>query len=259
MFKVKFSLVSDIIFSFFCFFILCLIILNYFLPLIYAIILSFWFSAFFTLLLSRRMINKQKSASLTKSQNIECENTLTALNFMSNFKATEHFYTALKKKHPNAQKIRGAISCNKTLYFINFSFEGVTQTDLVRYYNRLAEKESAVVCSEDFTAKVKDFAKRFNKPIELMDGKSCYLLLKDGDALPKSVSCLNTDKPKKALFCGFPARKNAKKVFLFGVSLCLLSFISPFKLYYSIFGSAFLFWAVMLKLFGKSPAQNVNG
>ena len=46
-------------------------------------------------------------------------------------------------------------------------------------------------------------------------------------------------------------KKNAKKFLLFGVTFCLMSFIAPYKTYYIVSGCVMIFFAVILKLFGK--------
>ena len=80
-----------------------------------------------------------------------------------------------------------------------------------------------------------------------------YNFLKEKNALPQT----NVDFSDKKLHLpcavnNFFQRKNAKRFLSFGAMLLLFSFIVPIKIYYILFGCAFLTFSLVCRLFGKT-------
>ena len=257
MYKVKFSTISDIVFTFFSVFIISFIILNYFCGRINAIIISIWASLFITTIVCFFIIKQNKKGFLTKKQEKECSEVLTALSFASQVKVCNLFFDAFYKKHLSPEKTKGGIfiSAENSLYFIKFSFDGITKTDIVKFFNRLTGNQKAVVCSQSFGKEITDFAKRFNGKILLKDGKWCYELLKEQALIPLITKAPYSCSGQKANFTPLMQRKNAKKFFIFGVTFCAMSFFVPIKLYYTIFGCLMLITSVVLTFFGKKTTE----
>ncbi len=255
--RTLFSIVSDVIFLFVGFFVAFFIILNYFIGRVNAIILSLWLAFFFALLTGRKFLKNRRKTLLTASQLKECQDTMNALNFMTSNQVTSIFYKAFELSALAPVKIKGGIlTKDNKLYFLKFSFDGITKTDVVRFYNRLLREQTAVICSESFSTEISDFARRFGKRIILLDGSECYALLKKNGCLPKAVEVFDAKPVKIKPHANFVARKNAKKLLLFGVVFCAMSFFVPFKVYYIVCGCLMLFLSITVKLFGKDEQPN---
>ena len=252
MHKIKFSVVSDIIFSFFCSFIICVLLLYYFIGRLYSMILSFWIALLVAVITAKILTDKYKIKMLTRKQEKECEDTLTALNFLSKKEVENVFFEGLQKANLNPQRLSGRILVEQKnqVYFFKFAFETVSKADIVKCFNKLNQKQTACICSETFSSEVIEFAHRFGKKIKLLDGKTCYKFLSENESLPKSVNFFEKDK-KPSIKNNLLLRKNAKKFFLFGVLFCVMSFFVPIKLYYLISGGVMLIFSLILRLFGR--------
>jgi hypothetical protein len=97
---------------------------------------------------------------------------------------------------------------------------------------------------------------RFKEKIVLKDLYDAFELLSSAGVLPDTVISESFYKNKKPSFDirRLFNKKKAKNYLFFGVTFTLFSFFAPIKLYYLIFGSVFLFFSLIVRLFGKEPS-----
>ena len=249
-YKTKFAHVCDVIFLAICFFVGFFILLNYFIGRINAIVLSLWLTLFFTLLSGKKMTANYRGKALGHAQQKECKSVLASLSLMPPKEIANLFFCAFEKDNLYPQKKNGGVATKDKVYFFKFSFDPITKTDVVKFFNRITNGQTAVICCESFSKEVYDFVLRFNNKVQLMDGKTAYLLLKKHDCLPKQTAEYSIARQVTKPRLNFTARKNAKKLFVFGVTFCALSFFVPIKLYYIVCGCVLLCLSVLIKLFG---------
>lgn len=254
----SFVALADAVFSAFLIFILSFVILNYFTPRPYSIVLAICVALFCSLLLYKLFSAKRQGRTIKETDRKTYEKVMTALCFMPKTAVVSLFEKSLKTAGKEVVKRRYALAETKEnlVHVPVFSFEDVTKTDVVKAFNLLNKSERAVIYAEDYTAGVKAFAARFNGRIILKNGKEAYKLLKNGDNLSEIAVpelTINRKYPSgiKMLFNS----KNAKKYAVTGLVFLAMSYLVPIKTYYVICGAVFLVLALFTKLFGVSPVE----
>ncbi|MBR5388693.1 MAG: hypothetical protein IK147_04460 [Clostridia bacterium] len=255
--KYPLSFYVDICFTFFVSFTLVSAVLSGVLPKPFSIIVRLSLATGITTVVTVYL----KKARLKKYEKSKEEEKRLAvaekLNCSSVKENTDLFFKAFSNLGENPEKIAGGIllPAKKTAVFIRFSFFTPEKKDVFRFANK-KDAENIVLFCEKFSDEVIAFAMRFKEKIVLKDLYDAFELLSSADVLPDTVISESFYKNKKPSFDirRLFNKKKAKNYLFFGVTFTLFSFFAPIKLYYLIFGSVFLFFSLIVRLFGKEPS-----
>ena len=255
--KYSLAFYVDIIFAFIISFILSTVLVSYFLPFPYSVIVSFCLAVIFSVF-TVKLLKKRRENRLEAER--EKENLSAVTDFLNSSAAKsncELFFNAYKNLNKFPQKTEGGIclACDNTSVFLRFSFDPVKKSDIFKIANKLRAERKAVIFSETFSDEVVLFAARFNGKIILKDGKDAYELLKSANSLPKVTTAAIKEKKPSADFSRLLDKKRAKNYLIYGVFFTVLSYFAPIKLYYLIFGAVFLLFSLIIRLFGKEKVS----
>lgn len=206
------------------------------------------FLVFLRIFLSKRDFNflkikEQKQANLTLSQ----------LPFLKKEEIVSLFFSVFTKldENPKKQGNKIFLPLKNSFVFFLFSFDDIQKSQIIKIYNSLYEKQSAIILTKDYSPEIEKFCQKFNGKIRLYNGEKVYYLLKKADIFPQNKILFFEDKKEKLNFFNLFNKKRAKNYFFFGIIFMLYSFIVPLKLYYIIVGSLFLILSLSCFLFGK--------
>lgn len=250
----NFSLASffNIIIATFIFFILSLAFFLGYFKYAVAISLSITLSLLFALIYFFFSKKKQQAKRIKNKEAKNIDELMIELNFISKQNLYSTFTKAFNAKNKTVEKVNRGLYLkeDKTLIFFVFSFEGVTKSDVLQAYNMLKKEDKCLIYSSFCSPETEKFIERFGGLIQLENKKNIYSLLKDASLLPKSTHIL-LDYNTKKTFKNYFNKKNAKRFLSFGIILVLMSFFVYYKIYYLIFGIAFLIFSSISLLFGK--------
>lgn len=253
--KVSFFALIDALFSGFIFFIVSLFSLNYFFSVDLALLLSILFSLPICFIALKRLNTKKQLFFFKKQQQFEKEQCVSNLNLLTKNQITDLFFDAIYEKTLQIEKRNGAIFIHdkKVALFFYFSFDGVSKTDVVRVFNSIPKNYKAYIFSDTFSQDTLFFISRFDKRLTSVDGYKTYKFLKEKNHLPPTTVDFSNKKLRfSCALNNFFQRKNAKRFLSFGAMLLLFSFLVPIKIYYLLFGCAFLTLSLICRLFGKN-------
>lgn len=246
--------ILDSVFSAFISFIVCFIILNFYIDKPYSIIFSIIISIPIFIIAFDK-ISKSKSLQLAKKQNQKnLENMCNSLCLLPKPQLISLFEKALSICGYAPTKTSQGLSLPKQKAFIYpvFSFDGITKTDIVKAFNCIKKGQVAYIFGKDVSSEISSFIDRFDNSVIFIDQQKIYSLLQKTDCLPKEKPPFKTNKLTfKSFFNPFLNRANAKKFVLFGLLFILMSYFAPIKLYYIIVGTSFLIFSLFLRLFTR--------
>ena len=258
--KITPALVIDVIFTAFISFILYFILLNYFFAHTFALGVSATLCALTALFSFKFLYDKNIKIKLSKAQKKQLESVISQLNLYSPTEQNDLFERAVKKLGYTTQRKKGLIFIHEEncALYLRFGFDGVNKTDIVKAFNAVKSDQLVYVFSEKFSPEVQSFANRFDGRIMTVSAEETYKFLSENDCLPKEKFSFTqkkntTVKLLKNLFY----KKHARRFALFGIIFLFTSYFTPIKLYYLIFGSLFLSFALLCRLFGKE--RSVKG
>ena len=241
----KSAFISDILFTFFLVGIFTLCLFRYLrFPLSAAALLSGLCGALAAVAIGMTLFLRQKNMLSKKSDELQKQKLLLHLALLPDKEKTELFCRALDGRAFG--KLR--FLAQDKAYLIRFTLAPLS-ADAVAEASRVKTAfPKAVLCAEAEESAVRLCARL---GIELKTGEYSYSLLKNANALPTQY--LGDEQPEKKMkkrlhFCF--ARRNAKRFFTGGTLILLTSLISPFPLYYLIFGSVLLVVSAVIRIFG---------
>ena len=256
--KITLPIISDVLFSAIISFILSFVLLNYFFDRLPAIALSLTLALIFAILVLKHATSKREKVKLSAREKRERDIALSQLNLYTTTEKNDLFERAVKNAGYQTKRRHGGIYvCNKNSFlFPFFSFDGVSKTDVVKVFNAISNKDTAYIISGKFSDEVIEFANRFDGRIVSVDFDIAFKYLSENGALPRQKFAFKDKKPLnfsilKTLFL----KKNAKKLFFFGILFLFSSNFVSLKIYYVVFGCMFLISALYSKLFGKEPPK----
>jgi hypothetical protein len=252
--KVSFLLIIDSLFYFFISFVIFFAVFNYFAPKNYAVVCAIFLSIAVTMILAKKAITSNKKISQSKQEETKKNKVITQFNFGTKIEVNEFFEKLfVKNGYVVERKKFGLFIKDKNVaVFPLFGFLDVGKSHVVRVYNSIPLSYTAYILSEKFCSDTVDFAKRFNGKIVLIDKNQVYSYLKEHDFFPSEKYSFPKNKGASfAFFKNFFKKKKAKSFLTFGFLFVLYSFFIPFKLYYILFGCAFLILGLYCKAFGK--------
>ena len=255
--KTFFSLISDCFFTLVLTFIISFIILNYLIERPFSIAFSFILASLVTMLffkISHGKYNKMLSQNLEQK---EYENALFSLNFSTPIQNNLLLIKALNKKGYASERKKGGVflPSHKVAVFLFFSFTDVTKAQVVKVFNSIPSDYTAYIVAPTFSEDVTSFICRFDGKIKQRNGKEFYAFLKDADCQIKERVTFKKEKKGLSLFKTLLEKRKAKRFLSFGLILLLMTFIVPFKIYYTVCGCIFLIYALILHLFGKTESR----
>lgn len=256
--KITLSFILDALFTAFISFFISLVILNYYLRPPFTIIFSAVFSVLFCLLFVKRFSDKQIKKGLSLAEQKEKETVLTQLKLYTATEQNDFFQKVLSQHGKSAERKKGGLYLKDTpvALFPIFTFDGVKKSDIVRVFNSINKEQTAYILSDDFTPEIKDFAERFDDRVKTVDGNRVYELLKEKNLLPQIKHAF--PEKKKLTFSSLKnllEKKKAKNFLILGLVFIATSYFMPLKTYYIICGTAFLIFALILRLYGKTNAN----
>lgn len=241
----KSAFISDILFTFFLVGIFTLCLFRYLrLPLSLSSLLSGLCGVLAAVAVGMTLFLRQKNMLSKKSDELQKQKLLLHLALLPDKEKTELFCQAL---HGRAFGKLRFLSQDKA-YLLRFTLAPLSADAVAEASRVKTALPKTILCAESQDDAVRLCARL---GIELKTGEYSYALLKNANALPTQY--LGDEQPEKKLkkrlrFCF--ARSNAKRFFTGGTLILLSSLISPFPLYYLIFGGVLLVVAVVIRIFG---------
>lgn len=256
--KITLSVISDTIFFTFLTFIVGFILLNYYIPTPYSIVIPLFICIPFAMLYYNKLKNKDCNKKLKGKEQKEKQTMIFNLNLLSLSQTLLLFEKALKNRNVFYEKKRNClvIKEQKIALFFCFSFDPITKTEIVKIFNSPNRQDVSYIFSDNFSTEILSFINRFNGKIVAVDGIKTYNFLKSTNCLPKTDFSLSEEK-KKAKFCfnAFFDAKKAKRFFTFGLIFLAMSFFVTLKIYYLICGTLMIIFAILCKLFAPSTNE----
>ena len=166
----------------------------------------------------------------------------------------EFFRRFFAEKEENGEtKTRTAAGLNavetaEILYFPLFTVRPADGDEAAAVVRAKTEKQKCILCGQ-LSPEAEKLCSRLN--IQTKVAIDVYAMLKEGNALPEHYLCEEAfaKKKKKRLKLYF-AKSNSRHFLLGGILILLTSLITPFPLYYLIFGSALILSSVFVRIFG---------
>ena len=254
--KVTFLAVSDGIFTFISVFVLSVVLLNYALPknlsFTFAIILSVIFSIIFL----KRRISKNLKSEIKKSEKKLLDQTVTELYFLSQTRLLTLFQKAFEIKNLIVERKKDYLFLpqNNTCVYINCGIEGVTKKDVVKAFNKIKDT-TAEIYTTHVSTEILDFAKRFNGQIKILGAEKTFNLLKETNLIPEKTIPTLKETPRKEMIKSAFTKKKARSYFFLGLGFLFMSSLVTFKLYYLIFGTAFLLFSLTCRFFAPQEQK----
>ena len=265
----KSAFISDILFSFAVTFLPALCLLRYLrLPLSASLL----FAAVAGLLVSLPVwffLDKKREKLCLKKQDEEAkEKLLLHLALSTQKQNAEYFagYFSSKAKREAEKasseeapvraepvKVRTcagfyAIETAEELCFPLFTVRPANGDEAAAIVRAKSDKQKRLLCGE-LSPEAEKLCAGFG--IETTTAADAYLMLKKENFLPEHDLCEDafTPQKKKRLHLYF-AKSNSRRFLLGGVLILLTSLITPFPLYYLIFGSALVLSSIFVRIFG---------
>ncbi len=247
--------VIDAVFTSIASFIMLLILFSYFIPHPYNVILSGVIALLLSLFAFKHQVKKGKKRGDNIILNKKYIDTMTQFCLTPTTELLDLMEKLIKKENLSVERKRGGlfIKDKKVFIFIKFTFDGINKTDVVKYFNRITQKEKAVILSNEFSVSVREFADRFNGKVILIDGRLIFERLTHHQMLPENkYTILNKQVAKPKILTNLNNKKRAKSFFTFGLIFLGMSYFAPIKIYYLIVGGLMLIFSLVLRLYGKT-------
>lgn len=197
-----------------------------------------------------RFTSKEKRARLSRAERVQSKRFNEFLSIIPVRDCYGIIMHGIKNTYPKGLEEKGSflIQEKKERAFFRFSFEGLKKSDVVYAFNHIKPEETAVIYCYHASEEGIAFAKKFNGKVNIKTGEDLYAEIKNGlsfSLLPRTF--FSTNKIKRKFF----TKKNALKFLLFGALFYFMSSFVTIKIYYVIFGTAFLIFSLLSFLFGK--------
>ncbi|MCQ2399499.1 MAG: hypothetical protein MJ072_03215 [Clostridia bacterium] len=239
------SLISDVAFTVICAFFVGAVISSYFFKMPVNLILSVLFS--FAVGTGAFFILKKRAGKrfLSRQEEKFKEKVLDQLCFMTEDECenvVKNAYLLIGDKVNKTGK--GYVVNGDKRIFTLFSFGEITPADVATVYSKKKENETAYVFARNFSPATLSFTAKLDG-VKTFNGDETFLILKSANYYPEIKIVLNEKKlTVKGAIKDFFLKTNAKGFFFTGLTLLFLSFLTPFKLYYVIFGTVFICFSI---------------
>lgn len=257
----RFISLIDSLFSAFISFVVCFLILNFYIDKKFAIIFSVIIAILIFIIAISRISDSNNKKILNKNLKKDIENTTYYLSLLEKSSLLSLFHRAITKLGKTCiRKKQGIfIDSENIAVFPIFSFDKITKTDIVRVFNSIGKNQSVYILGNYVDSEILAFINRFDNRIIFIGAEKVYLFLQKLDMLPKEKLPFSLKKLKfKDFLSQFLKRENAKKYLFFGLIFISMSYFAPIKLYYIIIGCIFLILSLFLRLFGAKKNKGLT-
>lgn len=159
------------------------------------------------------------------------------------------FSRLLKAEENIVERKSGGLLIGDTLIFLLFSMQPVSADEIAKIVKKAHEGPKTVYCNT-LSPEAKALCDSFH--IDYVEGRTLYLRLKEENLLPKKYICGEKRRLTLGERLNLKLRKSlATPYFLSGAALFLLSFFTPYRLYYLISAGVLLFLSLFVRVFGK--------
>ena len=237
----KSAFISDILFAFAVTFIPALCLFRYLrIPLSASLLFAAAAGILVALPVWFFLDRKREKLFLKKQDEETMEKLMLHLALSTPRQNAEFFRRFFAAKEENGE--------TKTLYFPLFTVRPADGDEAAAVVRAKTEKQKCILCGQ-LSPEAEKLCSRLN--IQTKVAKDVYAILKEGNALPEHYLCEEAfaKKKKKRLKLYF-AKSNSRHFLLGGILILLTSLITPFPLYYLIFGSALIISSVFVRIFG---------
>ena len=206
-------------------------------------------AAFFYLALARK---KRGTLTLRKREQEEKEDVLFALAMLGKKPLADLFLSVYLKKDERAQLKRYgssyAVAFDEFVCFPVFSVCELSLTEVQHIFRIHTAKRKKIICN-----KLSDQARALCDKLSLsvLEDDEVYRLIKESGVPVLFEGATSERTPKfKRVFKRAALKKNAKRFLFSGGMLFALSLISPYPVYYLLFGGILTATALLLRLIG---------
>lgn len=247
-----FSILSDWIFSAVTFFLISFILIGYFVPKPFSFIFAALSSALIMLPVIKITLKRKEKTLLRKKDEREAKTVFSALELMEENELIEYFEKVFAKSGLAVEKCKHSLLLTEKgdRCFFKTALSPATKTDAVRFFNKLNEKERAVIFCDGAEKIAEDFISRFNGKIRIPSRKDIFCLIKTSEILPPTKFDVLGEQKTRVRLKPVLYKKKAKTFFAFGLAFLAFSFFVPYKLYYVICGGLSLCFSLALRFFG---------
>ena len=257
MFKFKISEISDGLFVLGASFWVAFICSYYFFKNnITAIVFSIPASLIVFCIYTLRRRKKKGKMQIKREDEERFLKCLNALCFMAKDESENLVFTTLERLGKTPTKVDFGIACGDDFFIVKFSYAQIGVDEVVKAYKRTPKSKNLIFIGTAFSTESIDFADGFEKRIRLIGLTEFFPLMKKADTLPdggfipkkKKVGFLTL---LKATF----KKGKAKTYALYGGFLLIMSKFVFYPLWYIIWGSVFLIYAITIKFFAPTPTE----
>ncbi len=245
----KFAFLSDILFAFFVSGIFTLLLFRYLqisLPL--ALLLALLCSVLTGSAVGAILQAKRKTLYLKRSDETQKKKLMLHLSLLSDEQKTEYFTRLLSTEEEPANRFGKLRIFTKTeFYFLKFPLSPLSADEIPNLARLKTGKKKILLCSQ-IEEQAYALCKRLD--IEVRTGEWVYKRLKTLGALPEEYLGDTSSHKKRGRVKLWFSRKNAKRFLVSGALILLLARVSPFSIYYLLFGVTLLGVAVFTRIFG---------
>lgn len=242
----KFAKLSNKIFTYFIFFLICFIWSNIYLKniiicTIFSVIMAGVFSLIVFKIFKNKHTKKQRETELENKLNL----TTTNLIFLTKQEQTNYFYKVIKFSNSTAVKTDNYIKLNNTIIIPLFNFE-LTPNEFISVYLKHKTATQVIILTNKLSANLEIMLSKLNlENLKIFcAADTFYKIINPTEIYPESLIKLKSKpviKFKELLYVAFN-KQNSKKYFGGGIVLMLFSFVYRFSLYYQIMATIlFLF------------------
>ncbi len=245
----KFAYFSDVLFAFFLSGVCALVFFRFLqIRLSLALLLSLLCGGLTSLALAALWRAKRKNIYLKKTDESLREKLLLHLALLSDEGKTDFFQAALSTKEEPVKRFGKLRIFNKTeFFFLKFTLSPLSADEIPNLARLKTGKKKILLCAQ-IEENALDLCRRLD--IDVKTGDWVYSRLKEQGALPEIyLGERSTSPPKKRVRLWF-SKRNAKRFLVSGALVLLLARLTPFSLYYLLFGGALLLAALFIRIFG---------
>ena len=245
------AFVSDILFSFFVAFLPAACVFRFLrFPFPATLAIAFLFALAVSFLVFLYLRGKSQKAKELSAQTKSAKELFLSLALNSEEQNLELLTAYLSAVGESARTLLGTLPYAETeekLYCPLFSFAPLRPDDIAEFLRKKTGKQK-VLLSSALDEETESLCRRF--AVETVTGNEVYTALKDKDLLPEPNESLPIPSKRSRKLRLWFKKSNSRSFFFGGILLLLTSLLTPFPLYYLIFGSVLLIVSVFVRVLG---------
>ncbi|MBO7186943.1 MAG: hypothetical protein J6V68_00915 [Clostridia bacterium] len=251
------NLFLDTLFCFFACFFLLLTVLSYYLSHFFTLFISIFLSLFVSALVFLKLKNKRLLNTLTKKENALKFSVINNFCLLNENQQIDELKKALTISENTLYTTKNSVTINDDFILkVKFGFYTLTPADISEVYKKIKSKTKkiALFCYK-YSPDAEKLAQKLG--VTLIDESKTFALFKKANYYPEIKIDFNEEKLSfKQIFNSLLVKKNAKNYLFSAIMIFLLSFLSPLKFYYVLFGSFLTILAILSKFYGQEKPKN---